>query len=404
MRIGRTLPPAAASLGPQDLWHGVTGLVARERGIRTLEDEIRREFGVTHVFLVSSGTAALTLTLSALQSLSPRREVVLPAFTCFSVPAAILKAGLRPVPCDINASTFDFDAALFNEALTDQTLCVIAHHLFGVPSDVERLRRTCHPRRIVVIEDAAQAMGAEARGRKLGTVGDVGIFSLGRGKNITCGSGGVIVTSSDQIARAIDRRYRHLAQPPAARELKELARIALMALFIRPSLYWIPAALPFLRLGETIFPKDIPMMRLGGMNAGLLRGWRSRLARSNRLRAETARWFGRHLPVRLATEDQHPYLRLPVVVPNPVERARIRSTSRRHGLGISAAFPTPVTEIPEVRAVCHGGRFPSAGRVAETLLTVPTHHWLSDRDKHAIVNLFRGTDPAQQVVEKAWQP
>jgi perosamine synthetase len=304
----------------------------------------------------------------------------------------ILKAGLHPVPCDINESTFDFDAAQLDAALTDRTLCVIAHHLFGVPSDIERLRVRCQARRIFVIEDAAQAMGAEAAGRKLGTSGDVGVFSLGRGKNITCGSGGIIITSSDQIARAIERQYRQLEAPPAIGDLKALVRVALMMVFIRPHLYWIPAALPFLRLGETVFPKDIPMMRLGATSAGLLRGWRSRLTRSNHLRAETASWFNRHLPRRLATRPRHPYLRYPVVVRHPVERARICSISIERGLGISTAFPTPVSEIPEVRASCQGRRFPAAGRVAERLLTLPTHHWLSEKDKREIVELFTAKD------------
>src|SRR6266550_4678318 len=200
LRIGRTLPPTAAPLGWKDLWCGLAAIVTPQRRLRELEEEIRRHFGVGHVFLVSSGTAALALTLLALKSLSDKSDVVMPAYTCFSVPAAILKAGLRPALCDVNPSTFDFDHALLEQALTPTTLCVIAHHLFGVPSEIERIRARCAAKGIYVIEDAAQAMGVDVNGRRLGTLGDVGIFSLGRGKNITCGSGGIIVTSSPAIA------------------------------------------------------------------------------------------------------------------------------------------------------------------------------------------------------------
>ena len=73
-------------------------------------------------------------------------------------------------------------------------------HLFGIPSDVDRTRRICEEKGIFLVEDAAQAMGVEHGGRKLGTLGDVGFFSLGRGKNISCGSGGIILTSSADIA------------------------------------------------------------------------------------------------------------------------------------------------------------------------------------------------------------
>ena len=118
MKIGRNVPPAAAPIAWKDLWHGVIGLLFPERSLRLFEEEIRAHFGVSHVFLVSSGTAALTLTLMGLRSSSRRTDVVIPAYTCPSVPAAVLKAGLRPVLCDINPSTFDFDHALLERTLT----------------------------------------------------------------------------------------------------------------------------------------------------------------------------------------------------------------------------------------------------------------------------------------------
>src|SRR6185295_11594525 len=136
MKIGRRVPPAAAPIAWKDLWHGAIGIVRPEPSILRFEEQVRAHFGVRHVFLVSSGTAALTLTLIGLESLSSSRktEVVIPAYTCFSVPAAILKAGLRPVLCDINPATFDFDHALLERTLNANTLCVVAHHLFGIPS------------------------------------------------------------------------------------------------------------------------------------------------------------------------------------------------------------------------------------------------------------------------------
>ena len=268
MKIGRKVPPAAAPIAWKDLWHGVIGLLCPERSLRLFEEEIRAHFGVSHVFLVSSGTAALTLTLMGLRSSSRRTDVVIPAYTCPSVPAAVLKAGLRPVLCDINPSTFDFDHAQLERTLNENTLCVVAHHLFGIPSDIDRVRALCRTRGIFVVEDAAQAMGVESNGRRLGTLGDVGIFSLGRGKSITCGSGGIIVTSSAHIADAIGRRCRELSASPLAEALKDFAQIVLMAMFIRPRLYWLPAALPFLRLGQTIFPKDVPLKRALGHEGG----------------------------------------------------------------------------------------------------------------------------------------
>lgn len=394
MRIGRTIPPAAAALCGKDLWHGLGGIFSPERSLQTLEEEIRRFFGVGHVFLVSSGTGALMLALMALKSLSPRAEVVMPAYTCYSVAAAILKAGLRPRLCDIDPWTFDFDRGLLGQTLNANTLCVVAHHLFGIPSDIERIRALAQARGVFVVEDAAQAMGAESSGRRLGTLGDVGIFSLGRGKNITCGSGGIIITNSAPIADAIARHYGQLKTSGIAEALIDFAQLILMAIFIRPRLYWIPAALPFLRLGDTIFPKNVPLKRLSGMKAGLLRSWRTRLTQSNRVRSETAAYFSQRIRLRLAHGASHPYLRLPILVATPRERERIHSLSRECGLGVSIAYPAPINEIPEIRATFNGKRFPSARRVAESLLTIPTHHWLSEKDKRAIAELFRDPTPA----------
>jgi dTDP-4-amino-4,6-dideoxygalactose transaminase len=401
MRIGRTVPPTAAPLSGADLWHGLAGTFSRGHAVHGLEDEIRRHFGVPHVFLLSSGTAALTLTLMALRSLSQRTEVVIPAYTCPSVPAAVVKAGLRPVLCDIDPSTFDFDHTLLEQTLSAETLCVVAHHLFGIPSDVERIRLLCAARGTFVVEDAAQAMGAEAEGRALGTLGDVGIFSLGRGKNITCGSGGVIITRSDGIARAIDRRYRQIGVPTSATMVKDFIQLALMAVFIRPRLYWIPTALPFLRLGQTVYPTEIPLKRLSGMKAGLLRHWRGHLAESNRIRSETARYFSEMLPLPLSYRRSHPYLRLPVLAAGPIERDRIHSLSRDRGLGVSVAYPTPISEIPEIRDAFDGKRFPSAQTIAERLLTIPTHHWLSAEDKRAIAECVGGAANASRPAS-AW--
>jgi dTDP-4-amino-4,6-dideoxygalactose transaminase len=387
MRIGRTVPPAAAPLGFRDLCHGIAGGVSPARALRGFESELKVHFGVRHVFLLSSGTAALTVALQALARLSPRRSVVLPAYTCYSVPAAVMKAGLRPVLCDVDPDTLDYDAPQLERAVTGDTLCAIGHHLFGIPSNIDRLTAVCRAHGAFVVEDAAQAMGVEWEGRPLGTLGDVGIFSLGRGKTITCGSGGVIVTRSAAVARAVAREYAGIAAASARDLLRDFAEAMLLAIFIRPNLYWIPSALPSLRLGQTVFPKNIRVRRLSGVKAGLLRHWRRNLVEANRVRSATAGYFCGRLPVRPPSGPSHPYLRLPVSAASTGQKERLQAESRARGLGLSPAYPAPLNEVPEMRAVVNGRHFPSARRVADRLVTLPTHHWLSERDKQAIAEL-----------------
>ena len=387
MKIGRTLPPTAAPCGFRDLCHGIAGVFRPSRSARARIEELRDEFGVAHVFLVSSGTAALKLTLTALTSLSDGTEVVMPAYTCFSVPAAVVNAGLRPVLCDIDESTFDFDHTLLSPVLTSRTLCVIAHHLFGIPSDVERTKALCGRRNVFVVEDAAQALGVRRHGRALGTQGDVGIFSFGRGKHITCGSGGAIVTNSDRIAEAIAARYCDVPSPRWWKNITDFISIVLMMAFIRPWLYWIPSAFPFLGLGTTVFPQRVPVARLSGFKAGLLRNWRSNLAKSNHMRSETAADLGRRLSTPETGTEARPLLRFPLLMPDRAEKERLSLFSRARGLGLSPAYPTAVNEIPDIRVRFDGQRFPSAARVASRLVTLPTHQWLIDRDKQAIAEL-----------------
>jgi perosamine synthetase len=386
MNVGRTLPPTAAPLDWTDLWHGLVAMLSPARAARDVEEEIRRYFSVRHVFLVSSGTAALTLALKALASRSPRNRVVIPAYTCFSVPAAVVAAGLEPALCDIDASTFGFDPDLLQRTLDDRTLCVVATHLFGIPCGIERIRAICHRRGIAIVEDAAQAMGVESNGRKLGTVGDVGVFSLGRGKNITCGSGGVIVTNSDAIAEAIRREWHVLDEPSLFEVAKGFVEALLMAAFIRPRLYWIPAALPFLGLGQTVFPHRVPLERMSAMKTGLLHDWPRRLRRSNRIRSANSGNLIRRLALGLPHGPRRSYLRLPILMARAEDRESVLQLARKRGLGLSRGYPTAINEIPEIRDAFNGQRFPSARRVAETLLTAPTHQWLSDKDKAAIAD------------------
>jgi perosamine synthetase len=390
MRIGRTLPPAAAPLGPADLWHGLRGMRHPEPALSSFEAEIARTFGVRQVFLLSSGTAALTVALEALASLSRRTDVVLPAYTCYTVPAAVIAAGLRPVLCDLEPSSFDFDHAQLARVVNDRTLCVIAHHLFGVPSDLARVRAVCQSHGAYMVEDAAQAMGVKFNGQMLGTFGDVGIFSLGRGKQVTCGDGGVIVTNCPTIGSAVEQVYAAVPSSGLTSAVAGLMKVVAMSLFIRPSLYWIPAGLPFLRLGDTIFPTRVTPRRLSGLQAGLMRRMRIRMQRSRRTRRENALELRRRLGFGWPSHGNHPYLRLPVFAATTEDKRRVLDESRRHGLGIAAGYPTAVNEIPQIAGRFAGQQFPRAAFAADHLLTIPTHHWLTDGDRRAIVSHVTG--------------
>jgi dTDP-4-amino-4,6-dideoxygalactose transaminase len=361
---------------------------------------MREYFGVRRVFLVSSGTAALTVALQALRSLSRRTEVVLPAYTCPSVPAAVLAAGLRPVLVDVNPETLDYEYGRLSRAIGDDTLAVIAHHPFGVAANVDRIRSLCRRHGAFVVEDAAQAMGVRAGGRRLGTMGDIGIFSLGRGKSITSGSGGVVVTSSEAIGRELAAVHDRLPDATFADTLTQLAVLAGMAIFLHPRLYWLPAGLPFLKLGQTLFPRQVSLKRLSGLQAGFLRHWRERLEEANRGRAAMVDRF--HRAFGLADRPSPPYSRLPIVVANADERDRLYRIASARGLGLSIGYPRPINEFAEVRALFDGQTFPGASRLAACLLTLPTHRHVSGSDQQALVACLR-TSVGARTPSREWR-
>ena len=219
----RTLSPTAAPISFWDLIGAASGLWGGGKHRARLIQELKVKFSAREVFLVSSGKAALTVILKALAASSGRRRVIVPAYTCFSVPSAIVRAGLEVVLCDVEPETLDFNFSELEGLINEEVLCVVPTHLFGRPADVDRVKRLCEGKGIVVIEDAAQAMGGQSGGRLLGTLGDVAFFSLGRGKNLTCGTGGVILTRSLPLAEKIKAEYATLPEAPRGEVDSELA-------------------------------------------------------------------------------------------------------------------------------------------------------------------------------------
>ncbi len=390
MIVQRTIPPAAAPLQATNLMHGLFGIFREQAYLHNLEKELKDYFEVKHVFLVSSGKAALTVILRALKTVNPeKRRVLIPAYTCYSVPSAIVKAGLQVSLCDIEASTFDFNYHALARAVDEDTLCIVPDHLFGIAADMDRIAALCREKGIFIVEDAAQAMGGTYKGKKLGTLGDIGFFSLGRGKNITCGSGGIIVTNSDRLAVAVENVYRPLEQPGKRECLAELFMMMILSLFIRPSLYWLPAGLPFLGLGETIFYRDFPIKKFSGMKAGLLKNWKRRLEELNSIRRNNAEQLGRMTGLRERTDFSAAYLRLPILVADSMARDSIYSRAQEKGMGISRMYPGPVNKIAEIRDSFGKETYPIAAKVASQILTLPTHQFLTEKDKQDICDLLK---------------
>ncbi len=387
MKIQRTLAPTAAAVPLRALVDAIGvllshGTQARERLVR----EVKEAFHVDHVFLVTSGKAALTLILLALSRNSTRRKVIIPAYTCFSVPSSVVKAGLEIVLCDVLPKTLDFNLERLAELVDDQTLCVVPTHFFGRPADIDPVVTLCRTRGVVVVEDAAQAMGGRSKGRPLGTIGDVGFFSLGRGKNLSCGGGGIVLTSSLQIGKAIQAEYQALRVETWSSSAKNLLELIATELLIRPSCYWLPSGLPFLGLGETRFYPTFPMERMGEARAATLVGWTQRLHALNAQRQlQGSRLEGdlkaRSAGVETLASTEGCYLRFPLLVRDLATKQALLQRGAAEGLGLSGSYPATVQDIPELQGQLPPREFPGAAAVVERLVTLPTHQFVQPSDR-----------------------
>lgn len=181
--------------------------------VEAFEEEMARYVGVPHAIGVASGTDALLLPLKALDP-EPDDEVVLPAFTFFATAGAVWNAGLRPVFCDVDPETFNVTGATLEAALSERTRAVIPVHLFGQMAPMEDVLALARGRGVVVVEDAAQAVGArrtvEGEARPAGSLGDAGAFSFFPTKNLGgFGDGGLVTSTDDDLADKVRKLRVH---------------------------------------------------------------------------------------------------------------------------------------------------------------------------------------------------
>lgn len=179
------------------------------RSIPAFEASFADYCGVKHGVAVTSGTTALHLAIAALD-LAPGDEVLISASTNVATALAVHHNQGVPVPVDSENVTWNLDLDLVEPLITDRTRAIIPVHLFGHPVDMDRLMETAERHQLVVIEDAAEAHGAECRGRKVGSFGTMSCFSFYANKVITTGEGGMVVTDDGAIAERL-RLLRNLA-------------------------------------------------------------------------------------------------------------------------------------------------------------------------------------------------
>jgi len=392
----RLVPPAGTPVSLGLLGRIIAQGVFSPDSEDELSAALRQKFVAGHIYLVNSGRTALTIILKAMARLAgeKRDEVIIPAYTCFSVPAAVARSGLKIRPVDIDSRTLDYDYEKLAGQDFSRVLAVLAVSLFGLPNDWDNLHRMTGENGIGIIDDAAQSMGATFKGRFRGTLGEAGFFSLGRGKNLSAYSGGIIMTDRRDLAEIISEEVGCLDYPSLAESLTAAGKLGLSVLFAHPRLYWIPASLPFLGIGETIYDPKFPMARMRPVSGAALSVLLPRLEEIIEGRRKVAGRLAAGITeagvytVPGYTGSDYPVgPRLPVIAPGRQKRDEAVRLLRRIGISASPMYPSPITAIDGMTGhlVISGDDYKGAQVVAGRLLTVPTHSFMTAGDIDKVV-------------------
>jgi len=180
--------------------------------VRRFEEAFAAVAGCRHGIACTSGTSALHLALSAF-GVGPGDEVILPAFTMIATPNAVRYTGATPVLADSERETWNVDPASVASKVGPRTKGIVAVHTYGHPADADALGRIAEANGLFFLEDAAEAHGAEWKGRKAGSLGDAACFSFYGNKIVTTGEGGMVTTNDEAVARTARRLRDHAFSP-----------------------------------------------------------------------------------------------------------------------------------------------------------------------------------------------
>ncbi len=393
------VPPAGIPIRFRDIMQTIVYSI----GLNSADEDFRKSLlslaGVNHCFFFNSGRTALLHILKALRNLSGpgKNEVIIPAYTCFSVPSAIVRAGLKIRLVDIDFHTMDYRYDKLENADFENVMAVLSCNLFGIISDWKKLGSIAREKGVYAVDDAAQTLGIKLDGKASGGFGDVAFFSFGRGKNLSMYSGGAALTDNETIAAELKRIF-HGGKSNLFREIDAAVKIALYGLFLRPRLYWIPNAMPFLKLGETVFDPEFKLGFLTGIQYNAGKVLFRKLEEINSIRINNVRRLSNTLLDLKGfcipgchEDDPIPYVRLPIIVDTGANRDRIIGNLRKANIMASSMYPSTIRQIPGIEKYLASPEndFPGSEEVADRLLCLPTHPYLSDRDIDNIIKVIK---------------
>lgn len=407
----QSLKPISISLSPNTekddiflAWKMIFKPWLWKRGpvVEGLENNFKNYLGVKHAISFNSGRSSLMAILNALD-FAKGDEILLQAFTCNAVPNPIIWSGLKPIYVDCN-DDFNIDINDLKRKITLKSKAIIFQHTFGSLAEMDEITRICKEHNLVLIEDCAHSLGAEHRGHKVGTIGDVAFFSFSRDKVISSVYGGMAATNNDELAKKLRNHQKKIGYPSHFWIKQQLLHPILMNWKILPTYkifgkYILVIAQWFHVLSKAVhwkekmglkpgyFPKAMP-----NALAILALNQFKKLERFNAHRREIAHYYTQELS---AINYQLPiinpeaiFLRFAIKHPQAHE---IIKKAWHSNLLIGDWYTTPIaphdTKIEKVYYV--PGSCPNAERLAKITLNLPTHINISKEDAKKVIDFLK---------------
>lgn len=424
MKFCQYLKPISISLSPNtekdDIWLafkllfqpwqwkiGINQPNQHKSAVQELEGEFKNYLGVKHAISFNSGRSALMAILSSL-GLEKGSEVLLQAFTCNAAVNPIIWSGLKPVFVDVNEETFNMDAEDLRRKISSKSKAVMVQHTFGLPAYMDEILEICRQNNLILIEDCAHSLGAEYKGRKVGTIGKVSFFSFSRDKVISSVYGGMVVTNDDELAKKLREYQEKIGYPSYFWIKQQLLHPILMNWLILPTykilgkyllilFQWLHILSKAVHWKEKrgrkpcYFPKRLPdALAILALNQF------KKLEKFNNHRKEIADFYYQELKntdFELVGEHEgrkNIFLRFFVKHQNAHQ---IIKAAWQKNLLIGDWYTTPIaphdTRLEKMEYKI--GSCPKAEKLAKETLNLPTHINISKKDAQKIVDFLKTT-------------
>ena len=335
-----------------------SGMLAHGKEVEAFEREFAGYLGAKHGIAVTNGTAALDVALKALK-IGPGDEVITSPFTFIASANSILFQGAKPVFADIDPKTFNLDPNEVLERINEKTKAIIVVHLYGQPADMKAFSEIAEDHKLYLVEDCAQAHGAEFDGRKVGTFGDIAAFSFYPTKNMTTGEGGMVVTNDDELAEKA-RLIRNHGQ--TKKYLHE-------------------------ELGYNLRMTNIAAA-IGRVQLRKLDEWNEKRIENAKLLTDGIKRIGGLTPPYVDPRVKHVFHQYVIRVEDefPMSRDELAQKLREKGVGTGIHYPMPVHHQPFYQKLGYPEEIcQNAVEASKRVLSLPVHPSVSREDVEYIL-------------------